>query len=1202
MTQLQRGAVALFALLGLAATLGCGGASPAPQPTPTPQPGNSSPSAAAGQAQTVVKGQAVTLDGTASADADGDRLVYRWSQVAGPAVTLSDPAAAKPSFTAPRASGTLTFALVVGDGKVESAPASVDVTVRDRAPVASSGTAALTTGAGHVVLLDGRGSWDPDGDALSYAWRQTSGDVAVAVQDWHDGTVTFTAPASAAPVTLGFALTVSDGELTSSAATAIVLVLPPGTTLPPTVSAGADQTVARRSTVILHGSASDPQNLVLGVKWTQVDGPAVALSASPYYWDPSSASFSAPAVECDLTFRLTADDGVASASDDVVVHVVNFAPMIASASLAPSAPTTLDALTASVVASDPDGDPVALAYGWKRNGVLIAGATGPTLAGRQAVRGDAVAVVVTASDGKLSTTAETSVTILDAPPVLAAAAPTRVTHGQTVSFQVTASDPDGDPVGDLALEYGPAGMDVTPGGLVTWTATEPMFDRAQDFRWSVVAKAQPAGRLTGTITVEDPQRQYPLRRTGLGVPASHAGLRVTDLDGDGVAEALIASSEGVYELARSGGGYVQRWMYPFAPGAESVQAVAAGDVDADGKQELFFAAGTLVVELDGASRREVARYDAAPPSCVDLAVADIDRDGQAELVCLASQSSYYPSGGTSQVIVLDARSLAVKWSTPQLALGSSLAVGNVDADPALEIVTAGGFVFDGKTQANEWAYGPGFGDLVDVGDLDGTGVAQIVGMQSWGKFSGFSAVYKSPLWDASRFNPGAVRVADVDGDGKAEVLVGDAQWGSVTAYRYDAAKNAVTVALDLLGIFGGTSYDAVRALDVGDVDGDGAREIVFGAGGTTAGGMALAIAGSAAPATLEWASAMPVLDHPFVGARPARIAAGGPTTLLYAAPSTNGGYDGTRLVALDPATGLLKVSAEVGSNWNRRAALDVADYDHDGVVEALLTTANLYDGYFVAYDFARDAVEWTSGTGTGTFGGLGVGVAVAHADLNGDGFDDLVVMTSGGYVYAYDVKNQTLIWKSTGLGGSGVDVAVADVDGDGVPEIVALGSTRVVVYRKVPTPVAYVEAAAYAMTGALDLAVADCDGDGKPEVYVLANGGYGSGPTGVTRLDGALQALGSFTLDAPAQSLHVEDLGPGRKNLLVGMGSSYSYYPYTAAPSYLRAIDARTGAEVWRSPPLWGPVSANSLSYVDLAGDGRRQIAFATASGMYVTR
>ena len=92
---------------------------------------NVAPVANAGVTQHVVAGSVVTLDGSASSDANGDSLTYAWtltSKPAGSTAALSSATSAKPSFTADVV-GTYVLSLVVNDGKASSAPATLAVAV-----------------------------------------------------------------------------------------------------------------------------------------------------------------------------------------------------------------------------------------------------------------------------------------------------------------------------------------------------------------------------------------------------------------------------------------------------------------------------------------------------------------------------------------------------------------------------------------------------------------------------------------------------------------------------------------------------------------------------------------------------------------------------------------------------------------------------------------------------------------------------------------------------------------------------------------------------------------------------------------------------------------------------------------------------------------------------------------------------------------
>ncbi len=91
---------------------------------------NRAPVANAGPPQRVPAGARVELAGSGT-DRDGDALTYAWTQTAGAPVTLSDPAAAKPTFTAPTAQtpSHIALSLVARDATLASAPSTVEITV-----------------------------------------------------------------------------------------------------------------------------------------------------------------------------------------------------------------------------------------------------------------------------------------------------------------------------------------------------------------------------------------------------------------------------------------------------------------------------------------------------------------------------------------------------------------------------------------------------------------------------------------------------------------------------------------------------------------------------------------------------------------------------------------------------------------------------------------------------------------------------------------------------------------------------------------------------------------------------------------------------------------------------------------------------------------------------------------------------------------
>jgi hypothetical protein len=191
----------------------------------------------------------------------------------------------------------------------------------NRAPVANAGSTA-TVDERTVVRLDGTGSSDADGDALTYTWTQTSGP-SVTLAGADTANPTFTAPEVTADTTLAFSLVVSDGAASSSASTVDVDIH--NVNRAPVADAGSDIATHGEAAVTLDGSrSSEPDGEALAYEWSQTDGPTVTLTGA----NTATATFTAPKQIKDdqvLKFSLTVTDPSGAAHTDAV-QVTVFGP------------------------------------------------------------------------------------------------------------------------------------------------------------------------------------------------------------------------------------------------------------------------------------------------------------------------------------------------------------------------------------------------------------------------------------------------------------------------------------------------------------------------------------------------------------------------------------------------------------------------------------------------------------------------------------------------------------------------------------------------------------------------------------------------------------------------------------------------------------------------------------------------------------
>ena len=534
---------------------------------------NGRPAASAGTDQVANTGDLVTLDGLGSSDPDGDSLTYAWSLLHAPegsTAALSDPSAAQPSFTADLV-GSYVAQLIVAETageQLKSDPATVVVTVLNTPPLADAGPDQVVR-TRSLAQLDGSGSSDPDGDALSFAWMLVSQPVGstAALRDPN------AIDASLIPDLPGdyvIDLVVSDG-LDSSTPDSVTIT---ATDQAPIADAGPDQSVQPGTAVNLDGSASsDPDGQPLSFSWRFTAQPS-GSTASLVGADTATPSFTADVAGIYIA-ELTVSDGAFDSTDTVAVRAIspssNNAPALDPIGNQTVALGTTLALT--LTASDPDGDdlgfsatPLPLPAGASlesASGVFLyrpqpseLGTNTITFAVSDGLASDSESVSITVTDGPAGPTA-LSGRVLDAVD-LAAGTETPVV-GATVSVVGATVSVVTDATGSFTLGSLPAGnplvdIDGTTANLAPDGSAYAGLRQSVDVVSGVTnAPAQPfaLARIdAGSLTTVDPTTTTVVQNATLGVtltipPGSAKNPDGTDFTGQASVSDAIADAASV---------------------------------------------------------------------------------------------------------------------------------------------------------------------------------------------------------------------------------------------------------------------------------------------------------------------------------------------------------------------------------------------------------------------------------------------------------------------------------------------------------------------------------------------------------------------------------------------------------------------------------------------------------------------------------
>lgn len=576
---------------------------------------------------------------------------------------------------------------------------------------------------------------------------------------------------------------------------------------------------------------------------------------------------------------------------------------------------------------------------------------------------------------------------------------------------------------------------------------------------------------------------------GFGTSNGAQDISSADLDGDGELEFIVSTREGFWYVLEYLPQFDRYWprftsrLYPYG----YISKIKAFDVNGAGNWQILVSNAKEGLEVfDGKSleKTKVIQIPQDTTYAIDeILLADPDNDGTSEFVIGISQGIYFFNQN------LDSIENYFPYASDEY--NRMMDIANVDDDPENELILSSGRVLQfspGYNFIEKWDFSEedGYSPYVKAADVDGDGRAEIV----------YSFLHNTTVYDVdtksvkftitmANQNTRSHLLYDVNGDGRAEIL---------------REYNPVFGGPGKLGCFDGATGDTlwtipsyqrgIASIQISPPDSDGNKKILWWAGIEFAQNGNVHVA-DLATRQVEFISPALIFPEIFdVGDVDGDLE---PEIVLLPYQGFNPMFANifhySILYIIDAKTHELEWSSDMDFNSGLPAFefgaqdLIIADLDKDGDDDILIAYDGLEGGY----------ISWmdpTNGYSAIKKFAIEPGMAVsdmAVEDVDGDGVNELVTAgdyessaSSGKYLTIYDINTWVKKWQAPGMGFMVFDcetLRIGNVDQDTALEVVFTKDSLIIFdlasheKRYIPATIPY---------RGLDLY--DFDGDGIMEI------------------------------------------------------------------------------------------------------------------------
>lgn len=428
-----------------------------------------------------------------------------------------------------------------------------------------------------------------------------------------------------------------------------------------------------------------------------------------------------------------------------------------------------------------------------------------------------------------------------AAPVITTFAPASGVAGTTVTITGTGfnTTPDSN-----VVYFGAVRATVTAAGVTSLTVTVPAgssYAPVSVLNKTTHLTGYSAKQFTATFIGGNLDEHAYADRVDLGSGAYTYPIqtKIMDIDGDGkpdVVSAKASSNTAIFRNTSSPRSV--SFAAPYELTGYNTNSVCAGDLDGDGKPDI---AGATNILRNTSTPGNISFATITTGTGTGTIIADLDGDGKPELIA--------PNNGNLSVSVYRNTSVpgtisfAAKTEYATGGTAGDIAVGDLDGDGKPDLAVANGYnystiaILKNTSTKGAISFAPKVeyttgqnSSNVRIADLDGDDKADVIALYgtSIGIFKNISAAGSISLAARSDYPVSAtllhdVIIGDADGDGLPDILVGKeyANYGVVGIFKNTSSGGAIALAAEA-----GYPTSAVWSVSMNDLDLDGKPDVV----------------------------------------------------------------------------------------------------------------------------------------------------------------------------------------------------------------------------------------------------------------------------------------------------------------------------------------------------------------------------------------